>query len=172
MKISEILLKYDTDKVTGHCYGDSYDEIFGQFDKNSPLNILEIGTQKGGSLCAWQDYFPKAKITGIDIVDVRNPEYVRKDINYIFDDVNNVKLDKEYDLIIDDGSHFYQDVEYVVKNFLPHLKQGGVMVIEDVQHSESWVWNLRKFTGGCNLSVRDLREVHGNYDDFLIVIQK
>ncbi len=165
-KISEILATFDTDKVNGHCYGDAYDELF---EGREPLEILEIGTQKGGSLMAWQEFFPKAHITGIDIVDVRT--YKDDKITYIFDDVKNVKLDKEYDIIIDDGSHFWEDVEYGVKNFLPHLKVGGVYIIEDVQNS-AWVYNTRRLVGDEAVSIRDLRTVNGNYDDLLIVIKK
>jgi trans-aconitate methyltransferase len=165
MKISEILITYDTDKVNGHCYGDAYDVLFSQFDRNAPLNILEIGTQKGGSLCAWQDYFPNAKVTGIDIVDVVKPEYRRESINYIFADVKDVKLDEEYDIIIDDGSHFFEDVMFVIDNFHSKLKSGGIMIIEDVQ-SQSWLEHIK-----VPFSIFDLRHVNSNYDDFLIIIK-
>ena len=78
MKISELLSLYKSDKVDPHTYGEAYDELFNEFDKQGNLNILEIGTQKGGSLCAWQDFFPNAKVTGLDIVDVVEPEYRRE----------------------------------------------------------------------------------------------
>lgn len=165
MKISEILAKYDTDKVNGHCYGEAYDEIFSKFDREAPLNILEIGTQKGGSLSAWKEYFPNAKVTGIDIIDVVKPEYRSKDIDYIVSDVKDHKTDEEFDIVIDDGSHFIEDVLYAVDNF--RLKQGGVMVIEDVQDAEEWTEAISEKK---DISVIDLRGVNGNYDDYLILI--
>lgn len=161
MNISNILAKYDTDKVNGHCYGDFYDDLFSRYDKNTPLNILEIGTQKGGSLCAWQDYFPNAKITGVDIVDVIKPEYKREGINYIVSDVKNWKSDETYDIIIDDGSHFLEDVLYVVNNF-----KYKVLVVEDTQAPDTWVREISKIRP---VEVVDLRYVNGNYDDFLII---
>ena len=51
MIISEILLKYKTDKnYGGHYYGESYGNILKRFNKDDKLNILEIGTQKGDVL--------------------------------------------------------------------------------------------------------------------------
>jgi hypothetical protein len=38
----------------GHTYGDSYDEIFEQFDRNSNINFLEIGIQK--EVAIMEDY--------------------------------------------------------------------------------------------------------------------
>lgn len=170
MKISEILRKYDTDKAKEHSYGEAYDELFSYFDRNAPLNILEIGTQKGGSLLAWKEFFPNAKVTGIDIVDVVKPEYKSKDISYIFDDVKNVTLSDTFDIIIDDGSHFISDVMYVVKNFSPKLNKGGIMVIEDVQDVGAWRYNIDHVKGTLTSSAIDLRGVKGNYDDYLIVL--
>jgi hypothetical protein len=158
MNIKDILAKYETDKVNGHCYGDSYNEIFSRFDRNAPLNILEVGTQKGGSLLAWKEYFPNATVTGIDIVDVVKPEYRSSDINYIFCDIKDYKTDQVFDIIIDDGSHFLPDVLYVVNNF-----DYGLLIIEDVQDVE-WVKSIN-----VPHEVIDLRQVHGNYDDFLIL---
>lgn len=158
MKISEILRSYDTDKVKDHHYGDAYDDLFSHFDKNEKLSILEIGTQKGGSLCAWQDYFPNAKITGVDIVDVVKPEYRRSGITYIVSDIKDWKTEESFDIIIDDGSHFTSDVIFVIKNFRDKLNPKGLMIIEDIQNIEIW--------GGF-----ELRRCGENYDDVLLIIQ-
>lgn len=166
MNISEILAKFDTDKVNGHTYGGSYDEIFSKFDRQAPLEILEVGSQRGGSLLAWKEYFPNANVTGIDIIDVIRPDYRSAAINYLVKDVKEYKTEKQFDIIIDDGSHFLSDVEYTVANF--KLKAGGVMVIEDVQDPGVWIWNVRRLMQpGCRLETIDLREP---YDNFLITI--
>lgn len=157
MKISEILAKYDTDKIIGHSYGDAYDELFSKFDRNAELNILEVGTQKGGSLCAWQDYFPNAKVTGIDIVDVVKPEYCRDSIRYIISDIKDFKTDEQFDIIIDDGSHFAEDVKYAIDNL--NLKDDGVMIVEDVQDSSLW-------------NNYEMIKTGNHYDDLLLIIRK
>ena len=158
LPISKILAKFETDKVNGHCYGDAYDSIFSKYDRNAPLNILEVGTQKGGSLLAWKEYFPNATVTGIDIIDVVKPEYRSDKINYIFTDIKDYKSDQVFDIIIDDGSHFLEDVLYVVNNLKYKL-----LVIEDVQ-SQDWMNHIK-----VPHETIDLRGVHGNYDDFLIL---
>jgi 2-polyprenyl-3-methyl-5-hydroxy-6-metoxy-1,4-benzoquinol methylase len=159
MKISEILLQYDTDKVKDHHYGDAYDELFSKFDREAPLNILEIGTQKGGSLCAWKDYFSNAKVTGIDIVDVVKPEYVRNDISYIISDIKEWKTDEMFDIIIDDGSHYESDVAFVIRYFTKNIKEGGLMIVEDIQDSRAW-------------NGYELRRCGEQYDDLLLIIRK
>ncbi len=118
MKISEVLAQYETDKINDHHYGDAYNKLFAQFERNAPLNILEIGTQKGGSLLAWKEYFPNARVTGIDIIDALKTEYYDPKIRYIISDIKKWDTDEMYDIIIDDGSHLYPDVQHVVHNFI------------------------------------------------------
>ena len=51
-------------------YGRNYFDIYEQYlapMKNEPINLLEIGVLGGKSLRVWADYFPKAKIFGLDI---------------------------------------------------------------------------------------------------------
>lgn len=177
MEIEEILKKYDTDKVN-HSYGIAYHDIFNKFDRNANLNILEIGTQKGGSLCAWKDYFPNAKVTGIDIIDV--VENKRDDINYIVSDVHDYRTEEEFDIVIDDGSHWLKDVVHSAVYFANRLKENGVMIIEDVQNPEVWIstltnvlssqleYNKYKFKFGYG----DFRPIGSQRDDFLFIIER
>ena len=202
-KIGEILLKYKTDKnfgtvkniyndlyrfeiidnpeeCIGHSYGDSYDEIFNNFDHLGQINILEIGVQKGGSLCAWRDYFPNGNIYGIDIIDCILDEYRREDFNYIISDIKDLSIkeklkDVTFDIIIDDGSHHIDDVYFVVLNYLDKLNSGGYLIIEDCQQPEYWVDVLKNIVpNGYDLTTMDLRNhtKFSSYDNFLIVIKK
>ena len=199
MKISEILLKYKSDKnhgtITniysdldswslcdnpplklGHTYGDSYDEIFELFNRNDSITFLEIGIQKGGSLLAWKDYFPNANIFGVDIVDNILPEYRKDYFTYIISDIKNESVieqftDIMFDIIIDDGSHYLSDV-FVVKNYLKKLKNNGVLIIEDCQQPEYWLSEIQKITpNNFTITTKDLRHLN-SYDNFLIVITK
>lgn len=134
MGITEILKKYDTDKESFHRYGSTYETIFSKFDRNSKLNILEIGTQKGGSLLAWKEYFPNANVYGVDIVDVVPDEYRKDTVTRIIADIKKWENDMEWDIVIDDGSHYLLDLAYVITNYFMKLKLNGVLVIEDVRH--------------------------------------
>lgn len=158
LPISSILAQYDTDKVNPHRYGPAYDELFSQFDRNAPLNILEIGVQKGGSLCAWQDYFPNATITGVDIVDGVKPEYRREGITYVTSDIRKWETDQTFDIIIDDGSHFDHDVRFVIDNFAGKLRPGGLLIVEDIQDVRAW-------------DGYELMDLRGSYDDVLLIIR-
>jgi hypothetical protein len=190
MKISELFLKYQSDKnegslypsdhLRGHTYGKSYDKIFEKFDRKSNFNILEIGIQKGGSMLAWKDYFENSNIYGVDIVDCILPEYRREDFNYIFDDIKSNNVTKilsnlTFDIIIDDGSHFLSDVLFTVSNYLSKLNDGGVLIIEDCQHPEGWIEEIGKLVDdNYRIITADLRYDRGQpqYDNFLIIIEK
>ncbi len=185
MKISEILLKYKTDKnygavspKEGHFYGEIYDKIFEKFDRYSPLDILEIGIQKGGSLLAWKEFFTNSKITGIDIVDVISEEYRNENFNYIISDIKSDFTrsqleDKLFDIIIDDGSHYIDDVIFVIESYLKNLKKNGVLIIEDCQNPELWVSRINSIISeDFNLKTFDVRKVNNHYDDFIITVEK
>jgi len=202
-KISEILLNYKSDKnfgtvkniyndldrwdiidnpeeCIGHSYGEAYDNIFKNFDHNGEINFLEIGIQKGGSLVAWRDYFPKSNLYGIDIIDCILDEYRRPDFNYIISDIKDASVkeklkDVYFDIIIDDGSHYLEDVMFVVSNYKEKLKSGGYLIIEDCQMPEHWLNEIEKtITEEYELTTRDLRKhtPYSSYDNYLIVIKK
>lgn len=133
MEITEILKKYDTDKEVFHRYGSTYEDIFKRFNRKAKLDILEIGTQKGGSLLAWKEYFPNANVYGVDVVDVVPEKYRKDTVTRIISDIKDWKNDMEWDIVIDDGSHYLMDLAYVIPTYSLKLKIGGVLVIEDVR---------------------------------------
>ena len=176
MKISEILTKlggdgeFSTDKNRcrkwGHCYGKAYDHIFKSFDRKAKLDIVEVGTEWGASLLAWRMFFPNANITGIDIVDMVKDKL--PDVEYIISDVKDFKPEKEFDIVIDDGSHKLSDVLHTVWHL--RLKVGGVMIIEDCQAPDHWYEKIRKNTT-YSIETIDLRHIYKQHDDFLIVLR-
>lgn len=135
LKISEILSKYgeDTDKIYHHRYGDAYDQLFSRFDRQAPLNILEVGTQRGSTLLAWKEYFPNANVIGVDIVDVVPEKYRVDNITRIISDIKKVDFNEGFDIIIDDGSHYLPDMIYVVATQFMLMKDKGVMILEDIR---------------------------------------
>ena len=127
---------------------------------------MEVGIEYGGSLLAWKEFFPNANVAGLDIVD--KVEKKIPGIEYIICDVKEFKPKKEYDIVIDDGSHKLNDVLCTVRNF--KLKVGGVMILEDVQRKDYW---LKHITSSTKHSIEtiDLKKMHGQHDDFLIVLR-
>lgn len=170
MKVSELLAKYDSDKVPrgeerGHSYGSFYDELFS----HNPTDILEVGVHFGRSIRAWCEAFPNAKVDGIDNDPIFQGDKPTN-FNYIIDDVKNVKLDREYDIIIDDGSHLIKDQMWVAHYFPPFLKKGGKLVIEDIQVEEYLSQIASVVPIGFVFETVDLRKVQGWTDDLLVVI--
>ncbi len=166
-------MEYKTDKARDHSYGGFYDDLFSQFNRNAPLNILELGAQGGGSLLAWKDYFPNATVTGVDISDSRYNEYKSERVKFVLADLRTMPVpeDATYDIIIDDSDHFIGTQMFIVENYYPLLKSKGVLVIEDVQYPESDVVEISKILPlSAQMKVTDLRAKKGRHDDFLITI--
>jgi len=119
-------------------YGDIYDKHFAPF-RDQPINILEIGVLKGGSMTLWEKYFPKANIFGIDI-DEECLQY-QSDRTKIFigdqGDVSflrNVKAKiPRIDILIDDGSHRAKDQKTTFDEMYYHVRKPGVYLIEDIE---------------------------------------
>jgi precorrin-6B methylase 2 len=138
MNLEELGHKYGTDKDSSyHNYLPIYEELFT--DRDKILALLEIGTCTGASLRMWRDYFPKALILGIDNDETR--EFRENRIATLTlnqgDATSLTQLGEinSFDIVIDDGSHYYQDQLTSALALLPSLNKGGIYVIEDVQTS-------------------------------------
>ena len=154
--------KYETDKWTDHYYVQHiYEDLFAQFN-HKKINFLEIGVFNGESMKLWHDYFVNAKnIVGIDI-------FVRssfKEVSGWLKDYD-VKLHKfnshedtdkfnkfadtykeGFDIIIDDGSHWYENQINTYKKFKNLMNPGGVYIIEDISFErEESVYTSYKLT--------------------------
>ena len=130
------------EKITGHSFGDFYENFFFKF-KDDKFNFLEIGTWKGASLAAFKKYFINAIIYGID----RNYkiQYKSNKLKYYnCDTTNNSDLRNiekkfrniKFRIIIDDGSHFLNDIIHNLKFFFRFVESGGFYVIEDFKLPE------------------------------------
>jgi SAM-dependent methyltransferase len=121
-----------------------YEKHFAHL-RDKEFKMLEIGVLNGGSLEMWRNYFPKAKIVGIDInPDCRNHEQKDKNIFVRIGDQSDEKflqdlIDEfgEFDLILDDGSHHVDHVNRTFQYLYPNLKDGGIYFIEDT-HAAYW----------------------------------
>ena len=126
-------------------YLDYYDNAFSS-KKDENINLLEVGVQNGGSLETWAEYFTNAKnIIGCDIdekcksliFDDQRIKLVVSDIKtkYAYQEIT--KYCSDFDIIIDDGSHFSLDILTTFVTFFPLLKPGGIYVVEDT-HTLYW----------------------------------
>jgi hypothetical protein len=111
-----------------------------RFKKNK---ILEIGFTKD-SLGMFREYFPNSFIVGLDIIDKKvnlsNVQtYVgsQTDIQILS---KIIKTYKNFDIIIDDGSHMNYDVKFTFNHLFDYLKYNGLYFIEDLQTSYIPSW--------------------------------
>jgi hypothetical protein len=166
MNLTEIANKYQLDKGTlepkdtfWYSYNNNlrtmgYSTIYDNILDSRRLEVqkmMEIGIYDkrfpGGSLKMWYDYFPNAKIWGVDnfwgnsiskeeinkMTNVRTfigiaDQSDRKAMGTIFDDSGN-----DFDIIIEDGAHWPSHIMISLAICLPRLKPGGLFFIEDLQ---------------------------------------
>ena len=141
--LGEIFKYFKTDKYD-HGYHRFYEKFFENIKKHN-LNILELGVQRGYSSASFHTYFPNSNLYCVDI-EYRKITYTSKRIkNFeldlrnkkkVSDFVNKYKLN--FDLIIDDASHYQSCIIENLYNFLPTLKKDGSYVIEDFRQPEIW----------------------------------
>jgi hypothetical protein len=171
MEISAILNRNGSDKCYSHTYQIVYDGLFKSYKKDAPLDILESGVEKGGSLCAWKEYFPNAKVTGVDIVDARLPEFKTNDVEFVLSDIKKYKPDRKFDIIIEDGNHSNHDALWSALNLTKHLKEQGVLIIEDVQEGYALPFILwGQLNGRFVVQTVDMRLLTKTHDNFMLVI--
>ena len=143
--------KYETDKSPHnlvkhrHPYTAVYDLIFSPF-RRKKINICEIGIFYNSSIKMWREYFKEALIFGFD----SEPNLIRKaqkdsleNVFYLLMDVkktdsiqNNFdnldKLGINFDILIDDSTHSFDDQIRIIKNTTKYINTGGIVVIEDI----------------------------------------
>lgn len=146
MNLHETGLIFNTDKTNNHhtfknrSYLDIYEQYFNKF-KNENINILEIGVKGGHSLRLWKNWFPNAKIVGLDL----NPDCLKhteerieifigsQDDSLLINKIINKY--KNFSIIIDDGSHINDLIVRSYHLLFQHLLSNGLYIIEDLNCS-------------------------------------
>lgn len=128
-----------------------YDRLFTPYRERS-ISFLEIGVQNGGSLEILSQFFVNAKkIVGCDINQACG-DLVFSDprVSVVIGDACTeqtknaiTKQSKNFDFIIDDGSHKSADIVKTFLMYFPLLSEGGVFVVEDL-HCSYW----QEYEGG------------------------
>lgn len=147
--LSEISKKYPTDKDFTHNYYNSvYENLFSPIKDKVKL-VCEIGIGgfwkemnwvPGNSLKVWRDYFPNASILGLDIEKHKLEDSERICLDWLDQSKRDLVIEyseklKNYDIIIDDGSHNVYDQQITLAYFFKSLKSGGLYILEDLHSS-------------------------------------
>jgi hypothetical protein len=158
----------------GHGYTIFYEHHFCHL-RNQPIRLLEIGVLDGRSLATWEQYFPEAKIYGLDIdpscqrfEDARTKIFVGSQADPDFLRAVREDVPDGFDIIIDDGSHYVRHVKASFAGLFGHLRPSGIYVIEDLHVAGSLEWGSVAWNRGMDLE----REQVGNDPDEMIAFLK
>lgn len=152
-------IRFGTDKSSrGHNYLPLYEPFLAGL-RDHPLKILEVGVLNGASLLTWQAYFPNASIVGADI----NPAvltYSGERIHIEILDQSNIQELTDlalrhgpFDLVVEDGSHLWEHQITTLRQLLPHVKGGGLYIVEDLQ--TNYGTYVEKYRGVASYSCMD-----------------
>lgn len=148
-----------------------YERYFASYVGQAP-HFLEIGVSGGGSLEMWRRYFGEdAVLFGIDIDPacsqrVDPPNQVRIGSQADPDFLNRVAAEAgPFDVILDDGSHAAAHQRASLKALWPHLKTGGLYMIEDAHTSywSGWGGGLRRKGTAVEVGKAIVDDLHGWY---------
>ena len=124
-----------------------YQSLFERYREMPDLVFVEVGVMNGGSLMMWREYFgPTARIIGVDfsptaeamrakgfeifIGDQGSPEFWRA----FYREIGSI------DVLLDDGGHTNKHQITTVECALDHIKDGGLIVVEDTITSYLKQW--------------------------------
>lgn len=131
-----------------------YRRLFALKQDFRPNNVFELGIWEGGSIAFWFECFQPQKHVALDLKKHSNSRYfdryledrgLRNRVSTFWgvDQADPVKLkdilasefDGPLDLVLDDASHLYAPTKRSFEILFPHLRPGGLYIIED------WSWS-------------------------------
>lgn len=141
--LSELAARFGSDKWGGRWYTPHYQKHFEPY-RDLPVKVLEIGIGGydaidggGESLRMWKHYFRRGLIYGLDIFTKTGIEESRLSVVQ-GDQGDEHFLDSmarelgPFDIIVDDGSHMSHHILASFNALFPHVRPGGIYVIEDL----------------------------------------
>ena len=150
--MSELIKKFNN----SHHLSEKWEKYFHVYEfilskyKNKSIIFVEIGIHNGGSLKMWKDYFgTESKIIGIDVnKDCKKFENKNENIEVYIGNQSDVKFWKSFfdkvgpvDVILDDGGHTNLDQIITTIQTIPHIKDEGVLIVEDTHTSYMDIYN-------------------------------
>lgn len=187
--LDQIAIECNTDKASwGHNYTLVYDCLLPVDAKI----IVEIGLGTGASARMWRAYYPKAAVY---IVEKEATTLRMAGVTIIHglqqEETTWAVIPENVDWIIDDGSHIPAEVIATFALGWPHVRKGGLYIIEDThcnfvpEYSDRdvlypWVFEMIEKEQRCDLYTGDYYKMEKHFSDIfttyfyksLIVFQK
>lgn len=140
--LDELAIRHKSDKSSRfHNYTVKYDKILAPY-RESYTSVLEIGVAQGQSVRMWTDYFPNATIHGADISKASETcqAYSERIRFHLLDqskeaELKNMEQFSPFDLVIDDGNHWWKEQILTFKTLFPYVRPGGIYIVEDTTTS-------------------------------------
>ena len=130
-------------KIYGHDYSKFYEGYF-KIIKNKKLNILEIGSFYGNASAALYFYFQKANIFSADIFPDLFSYSSGRIKNFYVDSSEEIsiekhiiKLNQNFDIIIEDASHSLKDQIISLFMLFHKLNPGGIFIVEELDFPDT-----------------------------------
>lgn len=147
-----------TDKSSLHHGYLNFYEYFFHYLKDSVVTLLEIGTDSNKSLYMWENYFHNGHIVGAmqkKTADTYKSDRLDIEIGHQNDRRFLEKLAKNFgnfDIIIDDGTHKWEDQKRTFEILFDHVKPNGFYIVEDLQTSFKRHDSFEYFKGSSDRS--------------------
>jgi hypothetical protein len=127
--------KYDT-------YFGAYEDLLGKY-KNRDITFVEVGVLGGGSLEAWKKYLGShSRIIGVDLNPALKETLGARGFEIFIGDQSDSAFWKRFyesvgniDVLLDDGGHSNLQTWTTLKHAIPHVNDGGTIVVEDTHAS-------------------------------------
>jgi hypothetical protein len=141
--LTDLAVRFRSDKWGSHWYTPRYQKYFEPY-RELAVKVLEIGIggysapdAGGESLRMWKHYFRRGLIYGLDIFEKTGVAESR--VHVLQGDQGDARfLDSmarefgPFDIVIDDGSHISHHVITSFNALFPHVRPGGIYVVEDL----------------------------------------
>ena len=178
--LTELAQKHQTDKWGKHSYTPNYERHLAHL-RDAEFTLLEIGIggyqrdgEGGASLRMWEEFFPRARIVGLDIEDksfvdggrirtYRGSQTDHAMLRRIVDDAGEIRV------VVDDGSHRSEHIRDTFHFLFPLLAMDGIYAIEDTQTSYWPTWGGSEELGDPATTISMVKDlVDGlHYEEFL-----
>lgn len=179
--LTALARKHGTDKWGTHRYTPHYAASLKHL-RSTRFTLLELGiggfttsSSGGESLRMWKEYFPRATIVGLDIVD---KSHVAEDCIEVYtgdqcDPEQLARIVAEHPdlrVVIDDGSHVPAHVLASFATLFPLLPMNGIYAIEDTQTSywPAWGGQLDPAAEGTSMDLVKKLVDGLNHEEFLV----
>ena len=151
--LTDLADRYGSDKGSAkHRYSELYHMLFHPY-RNRAIRFLEMGLQIGGpehgqsadrpttdlpSVRMWLEFFPKARVHGLDVSDFSwftadRFTFHRCDMDARENIARAAAAMPDFDIIVDDASHASHHQQNAFLELFPKLRRGGLYIIEDLR---------------------------------------